>query len=83
MSMSARDLQCLHLAAHGRLAKDIAAELGISQRMAEWHLLCARRDLGANNTAEAVYRLLTKRTRKTEVEKQAYVAQVLWHEDGT
>lgn len=64
--MSARDLQCLQLAAQGKLAKDIASELGISQRAVEFHLLQARRDLNAKNTPHAIYQLIKRKIRKPQ-----------------
>ena len=82
MSMTARDLQALRLASRGRTAKEIAGELGISRRMVEFHLLRARKDLGATNTVDAVTRLLTmKRIRKTEVEKQGALMVSWMHEE--
>lgn len=84
MSMTARDLQTLRLASRGRTAKEIAGELGISRRMVEFHLLRARKDLGATNTVDAVTRLLTmKRIRKTQVEKQAPSVAFCWSEEET
>ena len=81
--MTARDLQVLRLVAKGRLAKEVAGELGISERMTEYHLLRARQHFGARNTVDAVTRLLTqKRTRKAELVAKVVPAQELWGADS-
>lgn len=52
--LSARERQCLLLAAGGLMSKQIAAEMGISEKTVEMHLTNARRKLGARTTAHAV-----------------------------
>jgi len=52
--MTARDEQVLRLIAKGKIAKEVAQELGISEHSVEYHLLAARKCLGAKNTIEAV-----------------------------
>lgn len=66
--MTGLDAQCLRLAAEGRAAKQIGQELGMSESTVEWHLLMARRSLGAANTVEAVYRFMKQQaTRKPKI----------------
>jgi DNA-binding CsgD family transcriptional regulator len=49
-----RERQCLALAASGLVTKQIAAEIGISEKTVELHLARARHKLGAHTTAQAV-----------------------------
>jgi len=56
--MTARDEQVLRLIAKGKIAKEVAQELGISEHSVEYHLLAARKCLGAKNTVEAVSKYL-------------------------
>jgi|RhiMethySRZTD1v2_1073278.scaffolds.fasta_scaffold03869_10 DNA-binding CsgD family transcriptional regulator len=49
-----RERQCLSLAASGLAAKQMAAEIGVSEKTIELHLACARHKLGARTTAQAV-----------------------------
>ena len=74
--MTARAEQCMRLAAAGRIAKEIAQELGISERAVEHHLLDARRELGAKNTTEAVSKYLQARWRPKRKERKAAVAKL-------
>lgn len=52
--LTVRERQCLSLAASGLVAKQMAAEIGISEKTVEMHLACARHKLGARTTAQAV-----------------------------
>jgi DNA-binding CsgD family transcriptional regulator len=55
MSMlSPRQREILALVAAGRTSKEIASELGISERTVNWHLSNAFVRLGASSRAEAV-----------------------------
>jgi DNA-binding CsgD family transcriptional regulator len=45
---------CLSLAASGRVAKQMAAALGVSEKTVELYLARARRKLGARTTTQAV-----------------------------
>jgi DNA-binding CsgD family transcriptional regulator len=54
--LSARELECLNLAAQGATSRVIAAELGISERTVNAHLERAIRKCGARNRQEAVAR---------------------------
>lgn len=53
-SLSARERQCLSMAAGGLVTKQIAAELGVSEKTIEMHLARARHKLGARTTTQAV-----------------------------
>jgi DNA-binding CsgD family transcriptional regulator len=52
--LTPRERQCLSLVASGLMTKQIAAEIGISEKTVEFHLTHARRKLGARTTAQAV-----------------------------
>ena len=45
-TLSARQRQCLTLYAKGRLAKQIAGDIGIAQKTVEYHLEAVRTKLG-------------------------------------
>jgi len=75
--VTARAEQVMRLAAAGRIAKEIAQELGISERAVEHHLLDARRELGAKNTTEAVSKYLQARWRPKRKERKAASIQAL------
>lgn len=62
--MTARDEQVLRLIAKGKIAKEVAQELGISEHSVEYHLLAARKSLGAKNTIEAVSIYLQRKPEK-------------------
>lgn len=49
-----RERQCLALAASGLVGKQMAAEIGVSEKMIELHLARARNKLGARTTTQAV-----------------------------
>jgi DNA-binding CsgD family transcriptional regulator len=49
-----RERQCLSLAASGLVGKQIAAEIGVSEKTVELHLARARHKLGARTTAHSV-----------------------------
>jgi DNA-binding CsgD family transcriptional regulator len=53
-SLTLRERQCLALAASGLVTKQMAAEIGISEKTVELHLARARHKLGAHTTAQAV-----------------------------
>jgi DNA-binding CsgD family transcriptional regulator len=52
--LTIRERQCLSLTASGLVAKQIAAELGISEKTVELHLARSRHKLGARTTAQAI-----------------------------
>lgn len=52
--LSAREIQCLDLAARGQTSKDIAFKLGITERTANFHFSNILSKLGAMNRAEAI-----------------------------
>jgi DNA-binding CsgD family transcriptional regulator len=54
--LSAREKQCLEALASGRLPKQIAASLGLSESAVRLYLRSARRKLGASTTYHAVAR---------------------------
>jgi DNA-binding CsgD family transcriptional regulator len=54
IALTCRERECLSLAASGLPAKQIAAEIGTSEKTVELHLSQARRKLGARSTAHAV-----------------------------
>jgi len=54
MALSAREVQCLDLAARGQTTEDIATKLGISERTVQFHFDGIRGKLGAANRQEAV-----------------------------
>lgn len=56
--LTKRQIQCLRLAANGLTARNIAQELGVTERMVRTHLREARTRLEAHSTAEAVYHAL-------------------------
>jgi len=51
-----REMEVLRMAARGRVNKEIASKLGISQRTVQTHLLNTYRKLGVDNRASAVLR---------------------------
>jgi DNA-binding CsgD family transcriptional regulator len=53
-SISARERECLRLAANGKTGDDIASRLGISTRTVQFHFDSIRSKLGANSRQEAV-----------------------------
>ena len=53
-ALTSRERACLSMAGSGLLTKQIAAEIGISDKTVEFHLSRARRKLGARTTAHAV-----------------------------
>jgi DNA-binding CsgD family transcriptional regulator len=52
--LSAREIQCLTLAAHGQTSVDIAARLGVAERTVNFHFCNILSKLGAANRHEAV-----------------------------
>ena len=52
--LTSRERTCLSLAGSGLLTKQIATEIGISDKTVEFHLSHARRKLGARTTPHAV-----------------------------
>lgn len=52
--LSSRELQCLHLAAHGMTSNDIAVKLGITERTANFHFSNLISKLGVLNRHEAI-----------------------------
>jgi DNA-binding CsgD family transcriptional regulator len=52
--LSSRERQCLQLAARGRASREIAAELGIGERVVEFHFASLFSKLGAANRHEAL-----------------------------
>lgn len=56
--LSVRERQCLSMAAGGLVTKQIAAEMGISEKTVELHLANARHKLGARTTTQAVAMVL-------------------------
>jgi DNA-binding CsgD family transcriptional regulator len=52
--LSARERQCLSLAAHGQTSEDIASKLGITERTVEFHFVSIRSKLAAATRQEAV-----------------------------
>jgi DNA-binding CsgD family transcriptional regulator len=52
--LTPRERQCLSMSAGGLTQKQLAASLGISEKMVEMHLAHARRKLGARTTCQAV-----------------------------
>ena len=65
--MTGRDEQVLRLIAQGKIAKEVALELGISEHSVEYHLLAARKSLGAKNTVEAVSKYLQRKPLRKSV----------------
>lgn len=57
--LSAREKQCLALAAQGQTTQDIAVKLGISERTIQFHFDGIRSKLGAANRQEAVAKAIT------------------------
>ena len=53
-ALSAREIQCLHLAARGQTSGDIAFKLGITERTANFHFSNILTKLGAMNRPEAI-----------------------------
>jgi DNA-binding CsgD family transcriptional regulator len=52
--LSARETQCLALAAQGKTTQDIASQLGISERTIQFHFDGIRSKLSAANRQEAI-----------------------------
>ena len=52
--LSPREQEVVRLIAHGKPNKQIAAELGISERTAETHRAAVMRKLGGTSTADVV-----------------------------
>ncbi len=52
--LTARETEVLHLLAQGRQNKEIARELGISERTVKFHVTALMQKLGAGNRTEAV-----------------------------
>ena len=52
--LTPRERQCLSMAASGLVAKQMAGEIGISEKTIELHLAGARHKLGARTTAQAI-----------------------------
>ena len=52
--LSARETQCLALAARGQTTQDIALQLGIAERTVQFHFDGIRSKLGAANRQEAI-----------------------------
>jgi DNA-binding CsgD family transcriptional regulator len=52
--LSARERECLRLAANGQTGDDIAGKLGITARTVQYHFDSIRSKLGANSRQEAV-----------------------------
>jgi len=57
-NLTAREKQCLELAAEGLVTKEIARHLCLGFNTVKSHLQTARRKLGAPNTTNAVVRAL-------------------------
>lgn len=75
--MTPRDLQVLRAISEGRTAKEAAHYLNISEHAVEYHLLAARKSLGARNTVEAVSKYLQRKpTRKIRGRNQASDGQL-------
>lgn len=53
-SLSLRELQCLHLIAHGYTSKDIANELGLSYRTVEHYLVNIRNKVECTDKTELI-----------------------------
>ena len=53
LALSPRERQCLTLAGVGLTAAEIARQLGIAERTTVYHLMVARRKLGASKTRQA------------------------------
>jgi DNA-binding CsgD family transcriptional regulator len=56
MRLSAREIECLRLAASGFTTEMIAKKLGIAARTAQFHFDSIRSKLGATNRQEAIAR---------------------------
>lgn len=54
--LSRRELQCINMIANGRLAKQIAAELQLSESAVRLYLRTAKRKLGVSTTSQAIGR---------------------------
>jgi DNA-binding CsgD family transcriptional regulator len=54
LALAPRERQCLSLAATGLVSKQIAAEIGVSEKTVELHLARARHKIGARTTTHAV-----------------------------
>ena len=59
--LSARERECLTLAARGQTTKDIALKLGITERTIQFHFDGIRSKLGAANRQEAIARAIADR----------------------
>ena len=53
-SLTSRERHCLTLAASGLSAKQMAKEMGISEKTVELHLSRVRKKYGARTTAQAI-----------------------------
>jgi len=62
--MTPTDLQVLRAIATGKTAKEVAYTLNLSEHAVEYHLLAARKSLGAKNTIEAVSIYLQQKNKK-------------------
>jgi DNA-binding CsgD family transcriptional regulator len=58
--LSARETQCLALAARGQTSQDIASQLGISERTVQFHFDGIRSKLGAANRQEAIAKAMAR-----------------------
>jgi DNA-binding CsgD family transcriptional regulator len=58
--LSARELECLSLAAHGQTTRDMSFKLGISERTIQFHFDSIRSKLGAANRQEAVAKAMSQ-----------------------
>lgn len=58
--LSARQRECLEMAARGLSTEDIALKLNISARTAQFHFDCIRSKLGAANRQEAVAKAIAR-----------------------
>ena len=54
--LSRRELQCINMIANGRLAKQIAAELQLSESAVRLYVQTAKRKLGVSTTSQAIGR---------------------------
>jgi len=72
--MTPTDLQVLRAIATGKTAKEAAYALNLSEHAVEYHLLAARKSLGAKNTIEAVSKYLQRKPEKRKSEgRRSYI----------